>query len=172
MGAILKGLKTVELPVGSNPVLNRRMRLIRRLEEQAKLAADPSYIRVTTSFEGKGAERHQVQREQGVSSWAKEQIDGSMIFTVKIGMSPVELSPGKPGILVESKDALPDLIQNLVAAVREGEFDAFLAKTKKPGNPTKANSNAASAASAKVQGAASAGATATQKSKSKQPVTA
>jgi hypothetical protein len=168
MTSILKGLKTVELPVGSNPTMNRRLRLIRRLEEQARLVADPSYIRVTTSFKGKGAERTQVERKQRVSSWAKEQIDGSVIFTVKIGMSPVELSPGKPGILVASKADLPSTIETLVAAVRDGEFDTFLAKTKKPGT-TKANSVAATAASNKVQSAVDA---ATPKVKSKQTVTA
>jgi hypothetical protein len=135
MGAILKGLKTVEVPVGSNPVLNRRMRLIRRLEEQAKLAADPSYIRVTTSFKGKGAERHQVKREQRVSSWCKELPDGSCILTIRVGMSPVELEKGKPGILVPSKSELPSTIDTIIAGVRAGELDHALAPTKKQPKP-------------------------------------
>jgi hypothetical protein len=130
---ILQKLKTVALPTGSNPVLNHRMRLIRRLEEQAKLAADPSYIRVTTSFKGKGAERHQVRREQRVSSWVKDQPDGTCVLVIKVGARPVELSPGKPGVLLESKEKVAETLDLIIQGVRDGEFDVFLGKTKKPG---------------------------------------
>ena len=39
----LKQLKFMAVPTGSNPVMDQRMNLIRRLEDQKKLAADPNY---------------------------------------------------------------------------------------------------------------------------------
>ena len=39
MSTILKQLKLTAVPSGSNPVMDQRMRLVRRLEEQKQLAA-------------------------------------------------------------------------------------------------------------------------------------
>jgi hypothetical protein len=164
--SILKTLKTVPLPTGSNPVMNRRLRLIRRLEEQAKLAADPDYIRVSTHFTGKGTDRRPVRKEQKVSSWAKDQADGSVIFVVKAGMSAIELEPGsgKYGVLVASRDELPETISTLIEAVREGAFDHALAKTKTIKRKQN-NSPAANAASNAVKAASNAAAEMKKRSK-------
>ena len=51
----LKQLKLTAVPSGSNPVMDQRMRLVRRLEEQKQLAADPHYVRVTRRWTGKAA---------------------------------------------------------------------------------------------------------------------
>jgi hypothetical protein len=48
----LRKFKFVELPRGSNPVMNRRVKLIRKLEEQIKLANDSHYLRVETHMRG------------------------------------------------------------------------------------------------------------------------
>jgi hypothetical protein len=53
----LKQLKLTAVPSGSDPVMDQRMRLIRRLEEQKQLASDPHYVRVTRRWTGKGAAR-------------------------------------------------------------------------------------------------------------------
>jgi hypothetical protein len=168
--SILNNLKIVALPTKSDPIMNRRLRLIRRLEEQAKLAADPDYIRVSTSFKGKGAERRQVRKEQRVSSWAKDQADGSVIFVVKAGMSAIELEQGsgKYGVLVASRDELPDTISTLIEAVREGDFDHALAKTKTIKRKQKSDTNPGAVAASKVVKAAS-NAAAEMKKRSKVP---
>jgi hypothetical protein len=156
MVATLKGLKTVALPSKKDPVMDRRMKLVKRLQEQKLLASDPGYIRVTTSFKGKGSDRHSIRKEQRVSSWARPQGDGTIIFVVKMGMSAIELEPGsgKYGVLVTSQDELPETIDALIEVTREGGFDHALSKTKtktikrKNSNPGTTASNMVTAGSA------------------------
>ena len=103
MSTILKQLKLTAVPSGSNPVMDQRMRLIRRLEEQKQLASDPAYIRVTRRWTGKGDARRQVEKTQRVSPWWKELPDGSVIMTLRVGFSAVEIEKGKAGIAVPSR---------------------------------------------------------------------
>ena len=123
----LKQLKFTALPSGSNPVMDQRMRLIRRLEEQKQLASDPHYVRVTRRWTGKGDARRQVEKSQRVSPWWKELPDGSVIMTLRVGFSAIEIEKGKAGIAVPSRDKVPDVIETLVAAVRAGELDQVIA---------------------------------------------
>jgi hypothetical protein len=62
-----------------------------------------------------------------VSQWWKELPDGSVIMTLRVGLSPVELEKGKAGIAVPSREKVPDVIETLVAAVRAGELDQVIA---------------------------------------------
>jgi len=123
----LKQLKLTAVPSGSNPVMDQRMRLIRRLEEQKQLASDAQYVRVTRRWTGKGDARRQVEKTQRVSPWWKELPDGSVIMTLRVGFSAVEVEKGKAGIAVPSRDKVPDVIETLVAAVRAGELDQAIA---------------------------------------------
>jgi hypothetical protein len=146
--SILKSLKTVPLPTGSSPIMNRRMRLCNRLAEQKILVTQPNYLRRSTHFRGKGEERRQVEQVQKVSKWWTEQIDGSCVLKIKVGMSPVEIEPGKPGVLVASRDQLPEVIDMLIQAVRDGELDSALAKTRAIKRKTATASSAVKAAAA------------------------
>jgi hypothetical protein len=124
MSTILKNLKFVPAPKRNDPVMGKRLNLIRKLDEQKLIAADPGYVRRTTRFKGKGEARRQVEVIQRVSPWFKEQSDGSMVLTIKAGMSALEIEKGKSAVLIPSKDKLVEIIDFLIAAVREGEFDA------------------------------------------------
>jgi hypothetical protein len=136
----LKKFKFVELPSGSNPVMNRRVKLIRKLEEQIKLAADPHYVRVETHMKGKGDARHQVRQEKKVASWAKEMPDGTLLLVLRSG-GILEIEAGRPGIVVASKAELPEVLNDLVTAVRNGELDNALAKLIKPARTKKASAS-------------------------------
>jgi hypothetical protein len=68
MSTIVKQLKLTAVPRGSNPIMDQRMRLIRRLEEQKQLASDPHYVRVTRRWTGKGDARRQIEKTQRVSA--------------------------------------------------------------------------------------------------------
>jgi hypothetical protein len=131
MSTILKQLKLTAAPSGSNPVMDRRMSVIRRLEEQKQLASDPQYVRVTRRWTGKGDSRRQVEKTQRVSPWWKELPDGSVIMTLRVGFSAVEIEKGKAGIAVNSRDKVPEVIETLVAAVRAGELDQVIAAQAK-----------------------------------------
>src|SRR4051812_3350750 len=136
MNAHLKQLKFTAVPSGSNPIMDQRMNLIRRLEDQKKLAADPNYVRITRRWTGKGDARHQVEKTQRVSPWWKELPDGSVVMTLRVGFSAVEVEKGKAGIAVPSRDMVPEVIETLVAAVRAGELDQVIA-AQAQGKPTK-----------------------------------
>src|SRR5437588_9777982 len=114
----LKQLKLTAVPSGSNPIMDQRMRLVRRLEEQKQLASDAQYVRVTRRWTGKGDARRQVEKTQRVSPWWKELPDGSVIMTLRVGFSAVELEKGKAGIAVPPRDQVTDLLETLVDAVR------------------------------------------------------
>jgi hypothetical protein len=135
----LRKFKFVELPSGSNPLMNRRVKLIKKIEEQIKLAADPHYVRIETHMKGKGTERHQVRQEKRVTAWWRDQPDGSVLLILRSG-GILEVEPGKPGIVVASRDELPEVLSDLVTAVRNGELDQALAKVIKA-KPKKASAS-------------------------------
>jgi hypothetical protein len=123
MTAILKALNFVNLPARSrDPVTFRRERLIERLEEQKVLVKSPSFLRTTTRFVGKGDARHSVERTQRVRPWWRNDAAGNLVMTVQHASRQLELAPGKTGVLT-SKDKLPALIDQLIAAAKAGEFD-------------------------------------------------
>jgi hypothetical protein len=132
MTAILKALNFVNLPARSrDPVTFRRERLIERLEEQKALLKNPSFLRTTTRFVGKGDARHSMERTQRVRPWWRNDAAGNFVMTVLHASRPVELAPGKTGILT-FKDKLPTLIDQLIAAAKAREFDDILSKAVKP----------------------------------------
>jgi hypothetical protein len=105
--------------------------LIERLEEQKVLLKNPSFLRTTTRLVGKGDARHSVERTQRVRPWWRNDAAGNFVMTVLHASRPVELAPGKTGILT-SKDKLPALIDQLIAAAKAREFDDILSKAVKP----------------------------------------
>jgi hypothetical protein len=74
-------------------------------------SGDPHYVRVTRRWTGKGDARRQVEKTQRVSPWWKELPDGSVIMTLRVGFSAVEIEKGKAGIAVPSRDKVPDVIE-------------------------------------------------------------
>jgi hypothetical protein len=130
--AHLKQLKFTALPRGGNPTLARREKLIARLQEQRQLLQDPSYVRVTQRWTGKGDERRQVERRQPVHPWWRQ--DGSgVVFSVRYGFRPLEFEKGKSGIAAASIEKLPGVIDTLVAAVGDGELDEAIARNAQQG---------------------------------------
>jgi hypothetical protein len=84
MSTIMKTLQFAALPTKSisDPVANRRNKIIEKLEEQRKLADDPSYVRKSTHWRGKGPERTMVEQIQKVRSWAKVDATGRMVLGI------------------------------------------------------------------------------------------
>ena len=60
--AVLKSLTFTTLPqVGANPVVDRRARVIERLEEQKRLLADPNHKRTVRTTVKKDGEKTTVE---------------------------------------------------------------------------------------------------------------
>jgi len=141
---ILKSLTFTNLPDrGRDPIANRRAKLVSRLEEQRQLLQDPSYVRVTQRWTGKGDERRQVERKQPVRPWWRTDPAGKLVMCVYQGTKPIEFEKGKPAIAVPSRDKLPALIDNLIDAARAGELDELVTRAVKPVGAPKSSRRAA-----------------------------
>jgi hypothetical protein len=130
--AALKSLTFTVLPkVGGNPTLNRRAKVVERLEEQKLLLNDPNYTRTIRSWTRKDGERTMVEKKQRVLPWWRMAPNGSYVLFVRSGLKPIEFEKGKSAIAVQSLDKLPSVIDTLIAAIRNGELDEQLAVSGK-----------------------------------------
>jgi hypothetical protein len=132
MTAALKSLTFTTLPkLGANPALDRRLKVIARLEEQKLLLNDPNYTRTVRMSVKKDGERIVTEKQQRVLPWWRLLANGSYAFFVRSGVKPIEFEKGKTAIAVPSLDKLPTVIDTLIAAVKSGELDAQLEQSSK-----------------------------------------
>jgi hypothetical protein len=136
---MLKNLTFTSVPARSHdPVVNRRAKLVGRLEEQRLLLQNPSYVRSVQRWTGKGDERRQVEKQQRVRPWWRADAAGNIVMSVYYGTKPIEFERGKAGIAVASRDKLPALIDALIGAAKAGELDGLMAASGKPVGAPKA----------------------------------
>jgi hypothetical protein len=134
----LKSLTFTALPkIGANPVMDRRNKIIERLEEQKRLLSDPNYLRTVRASETKDGKRVPVEKQQRVLPSWRAVPNGTFAFFVRAGYKPIEFDRGKSAIAVPSLDKLPGVIDTLIAAVRNGELDQQLAEASNQGTPKK-----------------------------------
>jgi hypothetical protein len=137
--AVLKSLTFTTIPTtGGDPTLDRRTKIVARLEEQKLILKDPHYTRTVRNWVKKDGERVMVEKQQRVPLWWRQHPNGSYAFFVRSGLKPIEFEKGKAAIAVPSLDKLPSLIDTLITAVRHGELDAHLAPTKQTAPKSKA----------------------------------
>jgi hypothetical protein len=119
----LKSLTFTALPsVGANPTLDRRAKIISRLEEQRALARDPNYKRTIRRREEKDGTKVLLEKQQRVLPWWRAAPNGSYALAIRLG-NLVEFDKGKTAIVVPSLDKLPSVIDTLITAIRNGELD-------------------------------------------------
>ena len=86
---ILKSLTLTALPQpGANPTLDRRGRVIARLEEQKRLLSDSSYTRTVRTTVRTDGERSTVEKQQRVLPWWRPVPDGTYAFFIRAGTRP------------------------------------------------------------------------------------
>ena len=134
----LKSLTFTTVPkIGANPTLDRRAKVIERLEEQKLLLNDPTYKRAVRTSVKKDGERIAVEKQQRVSAWWRAVANGTYAFFIRVGFKPIEFDKGKTAIAVASIDKIPSVIDTLITAVRNGELDEALAQAAKQATPKK-----------------------------------
>jgi hypothetical protein len=134
----LKSLTFTALPkIGANPVMDRRAKIIERLEEQKQLLSDPNYKRVVRTSVKKDGQRVPVEKHQRVLPWWRTAPNGAYAFFIRAGYKTVEFDKGKAAVSVPSIDKLPAVIDTLIAAIRAGELDQQLAEASKQATPKK-----------------------------------
>ena len=110
-----------------NPVLARRIKLIARLEEQKRLAADPEYaVTIKRSTKGPDGERSVIELTRKVRPWWKRNASGQLVLTVRNGLKAIEFEKGKAGIVIDSDAKLPSIVDTLIKAAGLGELDQYL----------------------------------------------
>jgi hypothetical protein len=131
---------TLQKP-SSNPTLDRRVRVIARLEEQKLLLKDPTHQRSVRSWvKNEQGEKSLVETKQRVLPWWSSQPNGSYVLFIRSGWKAIEFEKGKAAIVVPSLERLPSIIDTLITAVRNGELDEQLALASKQAMPPKAKS--------------------------------
>jgi hypothetical protein len=128
----LKGLTFTAMPqVAVNPIIDRRDRIIARLEEQKALLANPNFNRKIKVREKNAAGvKELVEKQQKVLPWWRVVQDGSYAFGIRAGKL-IEFEKGKTAVMVPSVDKLPAVIDTLIAAVKAGELDGQLESASK-----------------------------------------
>jgi hypothetical protein len=92
----LKSLTFTTLPTHSgNPILDRRAKVIARLEEQKLILKDPTYTRTNRKWVKKDGERVMVEQQQRVPLWWRQHPNGSYALFVRSGLKPIEFQKGK-----------------------------------------------------------------------------
>ena len=130
----LKGFQFATLPqrLPENPIERRRNKLLRALEKQAALLKDPNFRSIERHkvINAEGV-KQEIERSRAVRPWWFKDADGKTVMTIRYGAKPIEFEKGKAAIAVGSPDKLDATIRALVAAVRNGDFDALLASQGK-----------------------------------------
>jgi len=88
--AFLKSLTFTTIPnPGGDPILDRRTKIIARLEEQKLILKDPNYTRTIRTSVKKHGERVMVEKKQRVPLWWRQHPNGSYAFFVRSGLKPI-----------------------------------------------------------------------------------
>jgi hypothetical protein len=134
----LKSLTFTTLPTqNANPILDRRAKVIARLEEQKLILKDPKYLRTVRTWVKKDGEKVMVEKQQRVPLWWRQHPNGTFALFVRSGLKQIEFEKGKAAIAVPTLDKLPTVIDTLITAVRNGELDHQLADASKQASPRK-----------------------------------
>ena len=93
----LKSLTFATLPKSTvNPTLDRRTKIIARLEEQKALLRDAAYMRAVRAWgKNDAGEKVMVEKKQRVLPCWSAQPNGSCVLFVRVGWKPVEFEKGK-----------------------------------------------------------------------------
>jgi len=113
--------------IARNPKLIRRQKLVDRLEDQLRLAKDPSYAPVIRRWKrSEDGPKVPVDLHRQIRPWWRADGAGNLVLVLRSGLKTLELEKGKPAVVVGPPERLVGVIETLVAATKAGELDAAL----------------------------------------------
>jgi hypothetical protein len=133
MANTLKSLTFAPLPKlsASDPVVQRRIKLITRIQQQIALANDPNYTITSQKWvQGENGKELKEQHKRVRPWWITELATGNVLLTIRYGAAPVFFEKGKAAIVVGKKDRLLPTLEAVAQAVQAGELDAALTELK------------------------------------------
>ena len=130
----LKALTFTSLPklTSGDPIIQRRNKLIVRLQQQIALVQDPQFTLTRQKWivDENGVKQLRELRKK-VRAWWRTDPTGAVVLTVRYGSKPIEFEKGKSAIVVGKKDKLIPTIETVIAAVEAGELDGVLGQMSK-----------------------------------------
>jgi hypothetical protein len=125
----LKSLTFAALPklTAADPVIQRRNKLIVRLQQQIELVKDQNFTLTRQKWiaDETGVKQLRELRKR-VRPWWRSDVTGNVLLTVRYGAKPIEFQKGKAAIAVGSKDKLLGVIATLISATAAGELDSAI----------------------------------------------
>ena len=110
-----------------DPKIQRRKKLIAKIDEQIQLATDPNFQPTKTKWvKDEFGSDQKVTVPKRVKRWWNENLDGTVVLTIRYGSKPLELAKGKAGIAVENDGAVVPALEQIKAGVVAGELDVLL----------------------------------------------
>ena len=136
----LKSLTFAALPrlSAADPVIQRRNKLIVRLQQQIALVQDPQFTLTRQKWiaDETGVKQLRELRKK-VRAWWRTDPTGAVVLTVRYGARVIEFAPGKAAIAVGKKEKLISTLETVIAAVEAGELDGTLSTMSKSAVMTK-----------------------------------
>ena len=127
--SVIASLKLVEFKPqnAQGRIFVRRRKLVEKIEQQIKLAADPSYAptKLIWAADDSGVQQRREVAKR-IKRWWVENIDGSAQLTIRYGSKPLEIVKGKNAIECENVSVIASILETVKQAVIEGEFDTIL----------------------------------------------
>lgn len=126
-------LTAAKKPSNQTAEQNRRSKLIRRIDEQIRLATAQqrgetfSASKTKSVVNAESGERQVISVAKRVKAWWFSAPDGRIALTVRYGSQVLELAKGKFSVDVADFDHLPATLQLVRDAVAKGELDAQVA---------------------------------------------
>ena len=136
----LKSLTFAPLPrlSAADPVINRRNKLIVRLQQQIALAQDPNFSLTRQKWIADETGVKQLRSlPKKIRPWWRTDATGAVVLTVRYGAKPIEFEKGNAAIAVGKVEKLKPVLETVIAAVRAGELDGVLAQMSKTAVLTK-----------------------------------
>ena len=134
----LKTLTFTQLPklTAADPVIQRRNKLIVRLQQQIALVQDPQFTLTRQKWIADEAGVKQLRElRKRVRAWWRTDVAGNVVLTVRYGAKPIEFEKGKAAIAIGKKERLVPTLETVIAGVEAGELDGVLAQMSKPSSP-------------------------------------
>ena len=132
----LKSLNFIAMPKHphKDPVLQRRAKLMRQLEQQRALAADPLYVHPRQKWvKTLNGTRELMDVPKRVKRWWRDDGMGSGYLVIRYGSRVLELEKNKSAIAYTKPEQLIPILDAVIAAVRAGEYDKAIAGIERVG---------------------------------------
>jgi hypothetical protein len=135
--SVLKSMNFVAVQrlANATPEQQRRNKLLAHLREQKAIAVADNEGRLHTVKKRRweltdDGDKYQIEVDKRLKRWWQA-TDKGIALSVKWGNKAIEFEKGKTAIFVEKAEQLPEVFDNLILAVANGEFDKFIAEMNK-----------------------------------------